>query len=597
MSIVGLGPRAQALRLGVLALSFAIASSTTAAHADSSSGDPTPEAIDAIFSQWDSHTNDAAGQTPGVALAVIRDEKVIYSRGYGMANLDHAISISPDTVFDVGSTSKQFTAACILLLAEEGKLALTDDIRTHIPELPEYGAPITIAHLLHHTSGLRDYTSLMGLAALSIESDYPDELLLDIICRQKGLNFPTGEGFDYTNTGYFLLGEIVRRVSGTPMSQFAKARIFEPLGMTSTLFWDDHTMVVPHRADSYYPREGGGYHLAISLMDNVGDGGVYTTVEDLAKWDANFYHNILGKGTPDLLEQMQTVGYLNSGQPIGYASGLFIGAHRGHRMVSHGGAWRGFRAELVRFPDHQLSVICLANLGTISPTPLALRVADLYLPGALDSTANAGAANPTPVIPAAPSATPTIALADADWEKFLGRYKASGAGGGGGPTWTITRSADTLAIRSSSGLAFAARAIGPMEFESTDRPQLARLTFAADSAGKVTTITQTIADTPDVHLTRIKTLADPAAGLDDFAGMYDSAEIGGWMRATVSEGKLFLASTDEYDPFPVERSAPDAFSLPGFEVLFTRDTSGTVDGFTVNVPRASGMRYTKRAAE
>ena len=575
------------LRLTTPALPLLLPVASLALPAHAAPADPTPAAIDTIFSAW-------TDKTPGVALAVIRDEKVIYSRGYGLANLDHAIPISTNTVFDVGSTSKQFTAACILLLAEEGKLALTDDVRNYFPELPDYGAPITIAHLLHHTSGLRDYTSIMGLANLDIEADHPDPLLLDIIYRQKGLNFPTGERFDYTNTGYFLLGEIVRRVSGMPMSQFATARIFEPLGMTSTIFWDDHTMLVPHRADSYYPRDDGLYLLAISLMDNVGDGGIYTTVEDLAKWDANFYHNRLGKGTPDFLDQMQKIGTLNNGQPIGYASGLFIGSHRGHRMVSHGGAWRGFRAELARFPNEKLTVICLANLASINASALALRVADLYLSDSQGADASDATAGAGQITPAAPSAAPTITLADADWEKLLGRYKANTPGG---PTWTITRRADVLSVRSSSGLAFTARPIAPLEFESIDRTQLARLTFSADASGALTTITQTIADTPNVVLTRVVPVTDPAAGLDDFAGTYDSTEIGGWMRITVAEGKLFLTSTEEYPPFPIERSSADAFNIPGFEITFIRNASGKVDGITVNVPRASGMRYTRRPSD
>ncbi len=249
--------------------------------------DPEPGVIDAIFSEW-------TAQTPGVAIAVVRDEKVIYSRGYGMASLEHSAPVAVDTVFDIGSTSKQFTAACILLLAEDGKLSISDEVRKYIPELPQYERPITIAHLLHHTSGLRDYTALMGLGGLSIEPDYTDAFLLEIIFRQKGLNFPPGERFSYSNTNFFLLGEIVRRVSGMPLSRFAKERIFDPLGMSSTIFMDDHLAVIPRRAESYYPREdgSGGFTLAISLMDNVGDGGVYTTVEDLAKWDANFYHNM-----------------------------------------------------------------------------------------------------------------------------------------------------------------------------------------------------------------------------------------------------------------------------------------------------------------
>lgn len=544
--------------------------------------DPTPATIDALFSEW-------TDKTPGVALAVVREEKIVYSRGYGIANLDHAVPITVNTVFDIGSTSKQFTAACILLLAEEGKLAITDDARKHIPELPQYERPITIAHLLHHTSGLRDYTSLMGLAGLSVEPDYTDAFLLDLVFRQKTLNFPPGERFSYTNTGYFLLSEIVRRVSGMPMSRFAKERIFEPLGMSSTIFMDDHLAVISHRAESYYPREdnSGGFVLSISLMDNVGDGGVYTTVEDLAKWDANFYHNALGAKKPEFFAQMHEIGVLSSGQPIGYASGLFIGEHRGRRMVSHAGGWRGFRAELVRFPDSKLSVICLANIGTASPTALALRVADLFLS---DGQASGGETPAGPPAVAAPSASPTIRIAEADWDKFLGRYKAET-----GPTWTVTRSGDELAIVSTTGLTFAARPVGALEFESTNRPQLARLVFSAGDSGGLDTITQTIAQTPTVRLARMETMADPAAGLADFEGMYHSEELASSVKASVSKGQLWFEGAGEPGPYPLNRDAHNRFSVWGFEAVFTRGSDGAVDGFTMNSQRASGMRYVKRA--
>jgi CubicO group peptidase (beta-lactamase class C family) len=518
--------------------------------------DPEPAAIDAIFSQWNE-------ETPGVALAIVRDEKIIYSRGYGMANLDHGVPIAGNTVFDIGSTSKQFTAACILLLAEDGKLAITDNVRKHLPELPQYQNPITIAHLLHHTSGLRDYTALMLLAGLSIESDYSEAFLLDLIFRQKGLNFAPGEQFRYSNTGYFLLGEIVRRVSGMPMSRFARERIFEPLGMSSTIFADDHLAIVPHRAESYYPREDGapGFQLSISLMDNVGDGGIYTTVEDLARWDANFYHNRLGAGKPDFLDRMQEVGLLESGQSTGYASGLFIGTHRGQRMVSHSGGWRGFRAEMVRFPDSKLSVICLANIGTVGSSALALQVADLYLHEEPDGSNPAGTTAAAPSA-APPSAAPTITIPEADWDKFLGRYKA---GGGGGPIWTVTRSGGELAIVSTSGLAFAARPIGALEFESTNRPLLARLVFGTDDRGRVAGITQTMANTPEVRLTLLEAMADPAAGLADFEGTYDSDELGASVKASVSDGQLWFESAGEPAPYPLSRYAESGFSVWGFE--------------------------------
>lgn len=535
--------------------------------------------IDALFSEW-------GEGTPGMAVAVVRDERVVFVRGYGMANLDHSVPISGHTVFDIGSTSKQFTAACVLLLEEERKLALTDDVRKYIPELPRYDAVITIAHLMHHTSGLRDYTAVMSLGGLSMEPDYSEAFLLGVICRQKGLNFAPGERFSYSNTGYFLLGEIVRRVSGMPLARFAQERIFRPLGMDSTVFMDDHTAVIRHRAESYYPREDGTgrYVVSISLMDNVGDGGVYTTVEDLAKWDANFYGNRLGAGKPRFISRMLEEGVLSSGQPIGYASGLFIGSHRGEKMVFHSGGWRGFRAEMIRFPERRLSVICLANVGSAHPSAVARQVADLYLPAGGGGEEDAAGTSV-----AEPSAAPTVTIAEQEWGKFLGRYKAEA-----GPTWTLTRRGNELAVVSTTGLAFAARPVGALEFESTDRPQLARLMFERDGRGGIARITQKIAGTPDIRLEALGSVVDAAAGLSDFEGVFDSEEVGASMKATVSEGKLWFTGTGEPEPFPMNRFAPDGFSVWGFDAEFTRGRDGKVDGFIMNSPRAGGMRYVKR---
>ncbi len=284
---------------------------------------------------------------------------------------------------------------------------------------------------------------------------------------------------------------------------------------------------------------------------------------------------------------MHKVGLLNNGQPSGYASALFIGTHRGQKMVFHGGAWQGFRAEMVRFPALRLSVICLANLGTTDATALALQVADLYLPK--DGSHNAIPSGTTAT--ATPSAAPTFAIPEADWAKFPGRYKADS-----GSIWTLTRSGDQLAILSTSGLRFAARPIGALEFESTDRPQRARLVFDMDADGKIAGITQTMADTPDVHLKAMDAMTDLAAGLSDFEGMYDSDEAGGWMSVTASGGQLRIKHFEGFDAYPVGRDEPNTFSVPGLELVFTRGSDGQVDGIIVNKPRTKGIRYVKRPA-
>ncbi|MHA2284218.1 MAG: serine hydrolase domain-containing protein [Promethearchaeota archaeon] len=331
------------------------------------------ETVDKLFANWDKP------DTPGCAIGIIQDGKFLYKRGYGMANLEHDIPLSTKSVFRIASTSKQFTAMSAALLAEQGKLSLDDNIRKHLPEIPEYSHPLTIRHLMHHTSGLRDYLVLMDLKGIRDADYYTDEDSIQMIIRQKELNFQPGEEYLYCNSGYFLLSVIVKRASGQSLREYAKENIFEPLGMKDTHFHDDHTLIVKNRASGYSPLDDGGYRIDMTTLDMVGDGGIFTTVEDLFLWDQNFYINKLGKGGESLIQQILTRGTLNNGKLIDYALGLFHKEYRGLKMVSHGGAFGGFRAEMIRFPDQKFTVICLANLGTIDPSSLALKVSDIYL--------------------------------------------------------------------------------------------------------------------------------------------------------------------------------------------------------------------------
>jgi CubicO group peptidase (beta-lactamase class C family) len=319
--------------------------------------------------------------SPGCALGVYRDGKILYAKGYGLANLEENVLITPQSVFDIGSTSKQFTAASILLLQEQGKLSIHDDVRKYISELPDYGQKITILHLLNHTSGLRDYLTLMDLAGVNIDSVTTDEDALQIIARQKALNFAPGSDFLYSNTGFFLLSVIVKRASGKTLREFAAENIFGPLRMEHTQFRDDHTTLIPNRALAYDPREKGvGYTLDVSYFEQTGDGAVHTSVEDLQKWDENFYNGQIGG--KELLKEIQETGKLNDGKALEYAKGLFVADYRGLHTVRHGGSWGGYRAELLRFPEQHFSVACLCNFADAGPSKRADRVADIYL-GAL----------------------------------------------------------------------------------------------------------------------------------------------------------------------------------------------------------------------
>jgi len=331
-------------------------------------------AVDEVFGDF------AKPGSPGCALGVYRDGQIIYAKGYGLANLEENVPITPQSVFDIGSTSKQFTAASILLLEKQGKLSVNDDVRGHIPELPDYRQKITILHLLNHTSGLRDYLTLMELAGINTDSVTTDEDALRIIVRQKALNFAPGSDWLYSNTGFFLLSVIVKRVSGKTLREFAAENIFAPLQMTHTQYRDDHTSLIANRALAYDPKDKeGGYSLNVSYFEQTGDGAVHTSVEDLLKWDENFYSGQIGG--KEFLSEIQEQGKLNSGKVLDYAKGLRIAEYRGLRTVSHGGSWGGYRAELLRFPEQHFSVACLCNLGSASPSNRAHRVADVYLAG------------------------------------------------------------------------------------------------------------------------------------------------------------------------------------------------------------------------
>jgi CubicO group peptidase (beta-lactamase class C family) len=330
--------------------------------------------IDQLFSPWNK------SDSPGCALAIVHNSKIVYQRGYGMANLEHDVPIAPNSVFDIGSTSKQFTAMCIALLDRQGQLSLNDSVQQYIPEISN--PSIKIQHLIHHTSGLRDYADLWDLAGITYGNHYSDEDALALITRQKSLIFEAGTQWRYSNSGYFLLAQIVRRVSKKSLRLFAEEHIFKPLGMNSTHFHDDFTEIIKNKACGYFPKERGGFQNRMSLQNVVGAGGLHTTVEDLCRWDQNFYRNQLGDCGQDLIEQVTTSAKIEN-RDIGYGFGLSIGKYRGTRGLGHSGAWKGYGSQMIRLPDHNFAVICLTNLETVSETVrphwLALQIIHLYL--------------------------------------------------------------------------------------------------------------------------------------------------------------------------------------------------------------------------
>ena len=331
--------------------------------------------IDLIFEPW------SARGAPGCAVSVMQGGEVLFAKGYGDANLEYDVPITPAAVFHVASVSKQFTAMAVALLVADGRVAWDDDIRRYVPELPDFGDTITLRHLAHHTSGIRDQWSLLQMAGWRWGGDVITQGdVLDLLSRQTAVHFRPGSDYLYSNSGYTLLAVVVERVSGRSLREFTTARLFEPLGMTQTVFRDDHTMIVENRAYAYESARAGGYRLSIPDFAVVGASSLFTTVQDLAHWNRNFRTGEVGGH--DVVRQLQERGALAGGARISYGFGLVHGVHRGRPTVGHGGTDAGYRSEFLRFPDEDLGVAVLCNIRTADPGRLARDVADVFLTSA-----------------------------------------------------------------------------------------------------------------------------------------------------------------------------------------------------------------------
>lgn len=531
--------------------------------------------MDSLFIQWD------RTDSPGCAVAVYRNSEIVRARGYGMANIEHGIAIAPNSVMDIGSTSKQFTAMSIVLLAEDGVLSLDDDVHRFVPELPDYGSRITIRHLLTHTSGLRDYLTLWYLAGVDAADWTTGADALALIVRQRKLNFPPGEQYLYSNSGYFLLSVIVERASGKSLAAFAQERIFAPLGMRHTRFNDDHTAIIPNRATGYEPRANGGFAADMSNYEQTGDGAVHTSVEDLLRWDENFYTARVGGRRA--LDLMQTPGTLNSGRSLTYALGLTVEPYRGLRTVSHGGSWAGYRAELLRFPDQHFSVACLCNRGDANPSRLARQVADIYLADQLappDDGQRSEAVGPADAAP--------IAVDAALLERYAGLYRDAISG----VLLRFTASGDTLF--STTPDRSMNRALTPIGTNLFRMQGNADVLFLGGDGGRATRVR--IARGADTTMAERIAESNPSgAALSRYAGIYDSDEIDATYTVALEGGELVLHRR-RAEPATLVPTYADAFAADGLLFTFQR-RGGSVVGMTVDAGRTRGLEFARRAAQ
>jgi CubicO group peptidase (beta-lactamase class C family) len=524
------------------------------AAAQSTGAASLPAAIDSVFAPW--NRTDGPGCTVGV-----EHEGRRVTRAYGMADLEDRIALTPESVIETGSVAKQFTSAVLLLLERQGKLSLDDDIRKHLPEVPDFGKPITIRHLLHHTSGLRDQWGLLAIQGFPPGREvHTFGRILDLVSRQRRLNFPPGEEYLYSNTGYALSAVIATRAGGKPFAELSRELLFEPLGMHATQWRDDYRRVVPGRGIAYR-REGGAWVQDMPFTMVHGNGGLLTTVGDLLAWNAALTAGTI-PGGPEVVRALETRGRLNDGSEIGYALGLGVGTYRGMRQVSHGGATAGYRTFLTRLPERSLSIAVLCNAASANPQGDAQRVVDRVLGLSGD--------------PAPPS--PAVAIAPDELAPLAGRYRDSTSdqmltvtardGGlfisGGGPQARLTHLGD---------FKFWGRGPGELRFERAASGW--RIVQFADAWRRYDPMA-----TPDS--TAVKNA--------DYLGRYRSPELEVVLEVFEENGRLMLRRR----PDPAIRLNPfyrDGFAGPGQSFRFDRGKNGRVVGLRAFAGRVRGLEF------
>jgi CubicO group peptidase (beta-lactamase class C family) len=506
---------------------------------------------DSLFARWNST------RTPGCALGVAQHGKVLLTRGYGMADLESRRPITPETIFESGSVAKQFTATAVVLLALDGKLDLDDDARQYIPELPEYGRPITIRHLLTHTSGLREWSTLVRAQGWPRGTRVHTQAeLVDVVVRQRALNYPVGDYYSYTNSGFGLLFTIVERVSGKSFQQFSQERIFAPLGMTRTQWRDDFTHLVPERAQAY-AREDDGWHLRMPFENVVGPGGLLTTVGDWLIWNEALANGTLGKAVVDSLGRRMR---LTNGREIEYGLGLFFTTYRGVPEVSHSGSTAGYGTFLARYPDRgNLSIAVLCNAAGANASALAHSLADALITD----------------FPAAPTLD-TTAVDTAGFARYLGVYRSERT-----HAPFVVTAATAARLRALPDGRFWGPGGTRVHVDHGVNGRPARLRIAEPDG-----------DTLAFTFVAERVWAPTPPQLAEFVGTYRSDELGVTYDVKLTNDTLILA-VRAGTVIPFRPAYADAFETDAGTVWFTRDSRGRVTAMHLGESRVWDLVFTR----
>jgi CubicO group peptidase (beta-lactamase class C family) len=522
--------------------------------------------IESLFARWNSP------QSPGCAAAVLKQGDVVWQRGFGMANLEHAIPITPQSAFYLGSTSKQFTAMTVLLLVERGKLGLDDPIRRWLPQLPEYLQPVTIRHLLEHTSGIRDYITLWNLTNPEDDAALSEVYVNELLLRQKELNFAPGTEFLYSNSGYFLLSQIVRPAAFRHLADLAEETVFRPLGMNSTRYYRDRFAILPRRATGYSPAPAandmipGSIRINTATLDVTGDGGVFTTLEDVAKWDKLF-----ADPQPPFagaIARMMTQVALPSGDKAEYGRGLMLRRVNGYDTVSHMGGLRGYRSDILRIPSEHTTIACLCNASDADAGALSRLIMEA-------------------ILPPRPPATPPKLTAE-ELKRKVGAFQDRLTG----DLLQIMIQNDTL-IADFNGFRMPLMPETPMRFRSAAGPLRFEVEFRANGSTDEPRFLRNEAESHrETAFERVQLLAGPPANLGQYEGRFFSAEARATLEVRLVDGNLELYQQER----PVGRmqaTTPDRFHLGALNVEFLRDASKSVEGLRLNTGRVRRLLFTK----
>lgn len=526
--------------------------------------DESAKKVDAFLSQW--NKNDM----PGCAVGVVKDGRLVYKRGFGMANLDYDVPNTPSTRFNLASVSKPFTAFSIALLAQQGKLSLDDDIRKYVPEMPKYDETVTIRHLIHHSSGIREYEALVLFGGHGTDKAYSPKAILNMLARQKNISFKPGAKYQYSNSGYFLLGVIVERVSGKSLRAFAEENIFKPLGMKNTLFFDNRFEVIKNRAHGYQVGPDKNIRARSSLYDLVGAGGVLTTVEDLYLWDQNFYEPKVGN--KELIQLLTTPGTLNSGEKMNYAFGMWRGEYKGLPVITHSGNMFGYRARIGSFPEQKFTVIALSNNMAILPSEIVAKLADIYLEGQLK-----------PDVPSQKRVAETLPQAITLSEKEALRYAGIYANLETGKVFKLSFKDGKLI---NSGLLKNEIPVTPISenrlllVAGTDVTELNPVFNNTGTISEIKILTKS--GKPDIFVP-VKPPFDSPQQLSEYAGTYYSDEFDADYKISLKGKNLSLQIGENLEP-QLTAAYADVFTTAGGQInlSFTRDGQGKIAGFVFN---------------